>query len=176
MGALEFEGEVFFDRARRRLQPRAVHPDDFQRLVLEVVRLFGVERENLVGDLGLRDHDRRNRFGAELGGGGAAMVAVGSPVAAVRAHHDHRLGEAAELLHHFAQALEMGRAEIALERRPLEHRGRHQREELPMRAERLLVGGQRCAAVGLDRRREFVNRGRPLRAARESGYFSDGRS
>jgi len=65
----------------------------------------------------------------------------------------------------------MGRAEIALERRPLEHRGRHQREDLPVPADRLLVGGQRRAAVGLDRRGEIVNRGRPRRATRESGYF-----
>src|SRR5580700_2292375 len=65
----------------------------------------------------------------------------------------------------------MGRTEVALERRSLEHRGRNQREELPMRSERLLVGGQRGAAVGLDCRGQLVDRGRPPCIARESGYF-----
>src|ERR1700680_3659020 len=40
-----------------------------------------------------------------------------------------------------------------------------------MRSERLLVGGQRSAAVVLDRRGKLVDRGLPLRIARESGYF-----
>jgi hypothetical protein len=40
-----------------------------------------------------------------------------------------------------------------------------------MRSKRFLVGGQRRAAVGLDRRGQLVDRGRSFRAARESGYL-----
>src|SRR5208283_3383184 len=79
MRALEFEGEVLLGGFGPLLEARAIHTDDLERLVAQVVRFLGVERQNLKGDLGIRNHDRRNRLGAGLHGGSAAMVAVGRP-------------------------------------------------------------------------------------------------
>ena len=103
--AFELEGEVLLGGFGTLLDPRAIHPDDLERLVAQVVRLLGVERENLKRDLGIGYHDRGDHFGAGLHRSGAAMVAVGSPVGAGGVNGDDRLGETIELLHHFNHAL-----------------------------------------------------------------------
>src|SRR5690606_38630373 len=48
---LELEGEVLLAGLRRFLGEDAVHADHLERLLLQVVRLLGVEREDLEGDL-----------------------------------------------------------------------------------------------------------------------------
>ena len=175
MRALELEGVVFLGAARVLFHSRAVHPDDLERLVAQVVLLFGVERQDLEGDIGLGNHDRRDQFGFGFFGGGAAMIPIGSVVDSSGTHRDNRLGEAVEFFHHLDHPLEVRGREIALIGRGLHHRDRQQREQMPMIAERLLVGGQRRSAVSLDRGGQFVDLARRLGALWRNGEIRHAR-
>ena len=53
----------------------------FERLLAQVVRLLGVERENLERDAGIGDEQRDHRAVPELLQRLQTMVAVGRPVA-----------------------------------------------------------------------------------------------
>src|ERR1700731_2637043 len=97
MRALELESKLLLRGFRTIVETRTIHADDLERLVAQVVRLLGVERENLKRDLGIGYHDGGNHFGAGLYCSGAAMVAVGSPVSAGGVNGDDRLGETIEL-------------------------------------------------------------------------------
>jgi hypothetical protein len=52
VGRLELEGVVLFPAVRLVGGEAAIHADDLERLLLEVVRLLRVEGEDLEGDLG----------------------------------------------------------------------------------------------------------------------------
>jgi hypothetical protein len=104
------------------------------------------------------------------------MIPIRSVVDSSRTHGDDRLGEAVELLHHLDHPLEMRGREIALIGCGFHHRDRQQREQMPMIAERLLVGGQGIAAVSVDRGGQFFDlagrfgalwRNRKIRHARD---------
>src|SRR5580692_549286 len=45
--ALELESEILLGGFGTIVETRTIHPDDFERLVAQIVRLLGVERENL---------------------------------------------------------------------------------------------------------------------------------
>src|SRR5437870_5170194 len=77
---LELERPLLLGARRLTLGEAPVHADDLERLLLEVVGLLDVEREDLVAHVGLHDEDRRNVSGLELGQHGAAMIPVRRPV------------------------------------------------------------------------------------------------
>ncbi len=137
--------------------------DHLQRPLAQVVRLLGVEQQDPVGDLDIGHHDGDDGAGAESPERGQAVVAVGGPVrvqgglpfpsllAGLGAtHNDHRIQIPAELVHGRGQPLDVGLGEIALEGCGLHQVDRQGREDLPVAAERVLVGGQDGAAVGFD--------------------------
>ena len=91
-------------------------------------------------------------LGAELPERGQTVVAVRRPVLSPPSapHHDHRVEIAAELVHGRGQPLDVRLGEIALVRGGLDLVDREGGEDLPVAAERVLVGGEHGAAVGLD--------------------------
>src|SRR2546426_3448235 len=77
---LELEGPVLLGGGRLLGLGAAVHPDDLDRLLLEVVRLLRVEREHLEGHAGLGHEDGGNELGLQLLEHDAAVVSVRRPV------------------------------------------------------------------------------------------------
>ena len=80
VGRLELEGIVLLAGGRLLVDQPAIHADDLEGLLLEVVRLLGVEREDLEGDLRLRDQDRGDHLGLELAQDDSTVIAVRGPV------------------------------------------------------------------------------------------------
>src|SRR5882724_1533048 len=133
------------------LHERPVHADDLERLLLEVVRLLDVERENLEDHRRLDDQDDRDEVGLELVEDRAPVVAVRRPVDSRPGRdHDDRVHEPVEALDRLGEALDMGRREIALVGAHLALGAGQQTEELPVIADGLLVERQDPAAVALD--------------------------
>src|SRR5882724_11047367 len=133
------------------LHERPVHADDLERLLLEVVRLLDVERENLEDHRRLDDQDDRDEVGLELVEDRAPVVAVRRPVDSRPGRdHDDRVHEPVEALDRLGEALDMGRREIALVGARLALGAGQQTEELPVIADGLLVERQDPAAVALD--------------------------
>src|SRR5262249_15932285 len=100
-GLLEFQRVA---RLGRVVEARelARHADDFERLLAQVVRLLGIEREDLIRGGLLRHEDRRDAFGAERAHRREAVMAVGRPVERavfgfLRAHGDDRIEKAPQL-------------------------------------------------------------------------------
>jgi hypothetical protein len=154
---LELERPRFLVGVRLLLRQRAVHPDDLERLLLEVVRLLDVEREDLEDHLGLDDEDRRDEVRLQLVEDRAPVVAVRRPVDARPGRDDHdRVHEAVEPLDRLGEALDVGGREIALIRARLALVARQETEDLPVLADRLLVERQHPAAVALDLRRQLL--------------------
>jgi len=87
---------------------RPRHPNGLQRLLLDVVRLFRIERKNLERDVGLGDQQADDALRTELPHRLQAMVAVRRPVAAVVPNHHDRIEKATDLLDDGHQALDMG--------------------------------------------------------------------
>src|SRR5207302_8034716 len=89
------------------LGERARHADRLERLLAQVVRLLGVERENLEGDLRIGHDERGDRADAELLQRLQTMVAVWRQVLAVVADGDDRIEEAADRLDDAHQPLDV---------------------------------------------------------------------
>src|SRR5436309_1997408 len=73
---LELEGPVLLGGRGLLGLRAAVHADDLERLLLEVVRLLGVERQHLEGHVGLRHQDGGHDVGLQLVERDAPMIAV----------------------------------------------------------------------------------------------------
>src|SRR5436190_10079146 len=80
MGGLELKRPVLFGRRRLLALGAAVHADDLERLLLEVVRLLGVEREHLKRHVGLGHEDGGDDVGLQLVERDAPVIAVRRPV------------------------------------------------------------------------------------------------
>ena len=59
VGRLELEGVVFLAASRLVGHEASIHANDLGRFLLEVVRLLGIEGEDLEGDLGLQEEQGR---------------------------------------------------------------------------------------------------------------------
>ena len=126
-------------------------PRHLERALAEVVRLLGVEEQDAVRDLGLGHHDGHRRAGAERAHRRQAVVAVRGPVSAVAgAHDDHGVEVAAEPVDRRAELGDVRVREVALVGRGLDQVDRQPREDLPVAAQRIPVGGEHRAPVGLD--------------------------
>src|SRR5713101_7996669 len=148
---LELERVVLLAARRLIGHEAAVHADDLERFLLEVVGLLGVERQDLEGDLVLRHEDGRDHCRLELAEHGAAVVAVGRPVeAGLGRHDDDGVDEAVDLLDDVLEALDVGRRQIALIRRRLHLGHGQQAEDLPVVADRLAIERERAAAIPFD--------------------------
>ena len=114
-------------------------PTDFERPLAEVVRLLGVQREDLPRDLALRYEQRNDGFCAEPPHGFESMPAVRGPEALLRCgDRDHRIEEQPGLVDHARELFVMRIGKIALERRRLDTIDRQCSKQ------------QRIAAEGLD--------------------------
>ena len=124
------------------------------------MRLLDVEREDLVGHLALRHHQREDRFRAQLLERSQPMAAVRRAEAVLLAHGDDGIEVAPRLVHRPRQLEHVRVGDVALEgsRFDLVHRERG--EEQRMSAERLAVGGQHRAALFFDGRGQFLQLGR----------------
>src|SRR5207249_1321194 len=161
---LELERPLFLGARRLTLGEAPVHADDLERLLLEVVGLLDVEREDLVAHVGLHDEDRRNVSGLELGQHGAAMIPVRRPIhAGLRRQRDHGIDEPVELLHALGQALDVRGREIALVGARLDLVAGQQAEDLPVVADGLLVEREHVPTVALHLLGELARRTRRLR-------------
>src|SRR5213594_2397145 len=161
---LELERPLFLGARRLTLGEAPVHADDLERLLLEVVGLLDVEREDLVAHVGLHDEDRRNVSGLELGQHGAAMIPVRRPVhAGLRRQRYHGIDEPVELLHALGQALDVRGREIALVGARLDLVAGQQAEDLPVVADGLLVEREHVPTVALHLLGELARRTRRLR-------------
>src|SRR5262249_24438124 len=159
----ELKGPFLLGARRLALGESAVHADDLERFLLEVVGLLDVEREDLIAHVGLDDEDRRNVLGLELGQHGAAMVAVRRPVhARLGRKRDDRVDEPVELLHAFGQALDVRGRQVRLVRARVDLGARQQAEDLPVVADRLLVEREHVTPVALDLLREVARLARRL--------------
>src|SRR6185436_5777569 len=94
---LEFERSLHLAARRAAARERARHPNRLERLLLQVVRLLGVEREDLKGDLGIGHEQRDDRPDAELLQRLQAVVAVGRPVLVLVTNRDDRIEEQSDL-------------------------------------------------------------------------------
>src|SRR2546422_8631124 len=139
------------------LDERAVHTDDLERLLLEVVRLLDVEGENLEDHLGFDDEDGWDDVRLELVEDDAPVIAVRRPVdpRPGRDHHD-RVHETVEPLDRLGEALDVGGREVALVRARLAPDAGQEAEDLPVLADGLLVEGQDLAAVPRDLRGQLL--------------------
>ena len=102
------------------IRERAEHADRFERLLFEVVRLLGIEGENLERDVGFGDDERDHRSGAELPHRLQPVIPVRSPIAVTVAHGDDWIEEPAELLDDVHQPLDVRLRGVALIRRRLD--------------------------------------------------------
>src|SRR6266850_1315471 len=109
MRALEIECEILLGGPGPLFEARAIHAYYLERLVAQIVRFLGGQREDLKRDFRFRNHNRGNHFGARLYRGGAAMVSIWSPVQVSGAHNHDWLGEAIDLFHHLDHSLQMSR-------------------------------------------------------------------
>src|SRR6266478_751650 len=160
---LELRGPRLFRGVRLFGHERPVHPDDLERLLLEVVGLLDVEREHLEEHLRLDDQDDRNEVGFQLVEDGAAMVAVRRPVdSGPGRDRDDRVHETVEPLDRFGEPLHVSRRKVALVGARLALRAREKAEDLPVVADGLLVERQDLAAISLDLRGELLRRLRRL--------------
>ncbi len=136
-----------------------VHPPHADGLLAQVVGLFDVERQDLVGDRALGDHQRQDALRAQLLERGQPVIAVRRPVGrrlGLLADDDDRVEEALGLVHRLGEAANVGVGDVALEgggRDLLEReRGQHQR----VAAQGLAIGRQHCAAVAGDGVRQVL--------------------
>jgi hypothetical protein len=105
-----------------------------------------------VGDLGLGHHNGDGRPGAERPHGGQAVVAVRRPVVPILgAHHHHRVEVAPEPVDGGAELRYVRVRQVALVRRGFDQLDRQAGEDLPVAAQRIPIGSEDRAAVGLDR-------------------------
>src|SRR5437867_3574967 len=103
-GFLEFQCISFFVGLVERSK-LLVHLDDFQRALTQVVRLLGIQREDLIRRGSFRDDNADNTFGAQRPHGRQTMIAIGRPVACIAlfafsAHDNDRIEETPELGYH----------------------------------------------------------------------------
>ncbi len=75
-----------------------------KRLLFEVVRLLGVQREDLEGDIGIGNEERDDGLGAQLAQRLKPVIPVRGPVPVALTNHDDRIEEAAEGFYHIHQA------------------------------------------------------------------------
>src|SRR5207244_9995806 len=141
------------------LGERARHADGLERLLAQVVRLLGVERETLEGDLRVGHDERGDRADAELLQRLQTMVAVWRQVLAVVADGDDRIEEAADRLDDAHQPLDVRIRRIALVRRRLDllYRKARQHDRLP--AEWIVVATEHGAAIIFNLTGEAVDLG-----------------
>jgi len=103
-------GKPRFLSRRFALCQAARHADDFEALVLEVVRLFGVQREDPIGQALIRGNQCRNLLQPEHLGSGKAVPAIGSPeLAALPQHDDQGVKKRTRGLDRNRQSFGMGR-------------------------------------------------------------------
>ena len=105
---------------RLRAGQRAGHADRLERLLAQVVRLLGVQREDLERDLRVRHEERDDGADAELLQRLQPVVAVRRPVLVLVADRDDRIQEEADLLDHRHQPLDVRLGGIALVGRRLD--------------------------------------------------------
>jgi hypothetical protein len=102
---LELVGVVLLALPGLRLRQPAVHADDLQRLLLEVVGLLRVEGEDLEGHLRLQEEQGGHRLRLELLQDLEAVMAVGRPVdPGLRRDDDDRVHEPVDLLDRVVQS------------------------------------------------------------------------
>ena len=145
------------------LRQRARHPDRLERLLAQVVRLLGVQREDLEGDRRIGHEQRDDRPDAELLQRLQPVVPVGREVAAVVTDRDNRIEKPPDRLDHAHQPLDVGVGRIALIRSRLHlvHRQRDQQQRRS--AKRVAVAAQHGSAVGFDEAGQTVESRFPAR-------------
>jgi hypothetical protein len=122
-------GEPRLLRRRFALCEAARHADDFKALVLEVVSLFGVQRENPIGQGLIGGNQYRNLFQSEHFRSREAVPAIRSPeLATLPEHDDQWVQKRARGLDRNGQSFGMGGGQIALERRRFDGRERKRRQ------------------------------------------------
>ena len=128
------------------LRERPRHADDLDAPVAEVVGLLGIERQDAVGDLRVRDDERRHGAQAELLRRGKPVPAVrrGEPVLA--GDRDDRIEEHAHCADRVRQSVGMDLREVTLELGRLDRAQRQAREDERRAAVRILVRRERRAA------------------------------
>src|SRR6266545_1151630 len=146
------------------LRQPPIHPDHLERLLLQVVGLLDVQRQDLISDLGLDHQDRGQVLGLELREHRAPVVAVGRPVdAGARRQGDDGIHESVELLHRFGQALDVRRRQVTLIRARLHAIEGQEAEDLPVLADGVAIERQHVPAVSLDLLGERAGLARGLR-------------
>src|SRR5262245_694650 len=148
---LEIEGEVRLGARAVLFQQVLVDADHFESALAQVVRLLGIEREDLPGDLALGDDERHDRLRAQAAHRRQPVPPVRRPEAFLgRGDRDQRIEEQARLVEHAGELLVMRFRQVALEGRGLDLADRQRGEEDGIAAERLAVGAEHDPAFLLD--------------------------
>ena len=133
----------------------AIHANHLERSFSKIVRLFGVERQYLIGNCLFRNQDCHDALGPESPHSREPVVTVRSPVAHtfvvgfIRAYDDDRVEKARDLTDDVFQLAQVRFREVALERRrpdPLDRQSNHHE---PVARIGLPVGSQRLSAIAL---------------------------
>ncbi len=156
---IELERELALDALAALVGQRAQHSYRLERLLLEIVSLLGVERENLERDFGVGHHQRDDGLRSELAHRLQPMVPVRRPVTVVTPDADNRIEKAPERLDDGHESFDVRLRRIPLVRRRLDAIDGQRGENRRGAAERLAVHRQRSASVlddaggkGADRR------------------------
>ena len=158
---LELEGKARLGLRSALFRERARHPDRLERLLAQVVRLLGVQREDLEGDRRIGHEQRDDRPDAELLERLQPVVPVGREVAVVTTDRDNRIEKPPDRLDHYHQPLDVRVGRIALIRSRL-HLPDGQRDQQQGRpAKRVAVAAQHRAAVGFDETGQAVEASSP---------------
>src|SRR6266446_2318166 len=145
--SLEVESELGFGALRVLVQQAPVYADHLERLLAQVVRLFGVEGEDLPGDFALGHDERRDRPCAQPSHRLQPVPAVRRPEALLgRGDRDHRVEKHSRAVEDVGELAVMRLRKVALEGRRLDALDRKNREEERVLPERIAVGTDNHAA------------------------------
>ena len=133
------------------------------------MRLLRIERQDLKGDVHIRNDDGRHELRLQFFEDVPAVIAVGRPVQAVRPDGDDRVDETVDLLDHLEQPFGVRLGEVALVGGRLHLLTGQEREDLPVAADRVAIDGQGAAAVLVDQFGETDDLGRWLLVFRVHG-------
>ncbi len=129
---------------------RAQHADRLERLLLEVVRLLGIQRQDLERDLAIRHEQRDDRARAQGAQRLQSMIAIRRPVFVVLANGDDGIEKPAERLDDVHQTLDVRLRRVALKWCGLDPIDRQRGEQHRRPAERVAIRRQNGAAVALN--------------------------
>ncbi len=146
-GGFELRDVLRFLRGAVALRETARHANHFETAVAQVVRFFGVEGEDAIGQCLVRGNQSGNLFQAEHFARGQPMTSVRRPEPTILApHHDQRVQKGGGLVDLHRQALGVRGRQVALKRRRLQRRQRQRCQHQGTPAERVAIGADRRAA------------------------------